>query len=387
MSEPRHILVLTLSFGAGHIRAAEAIFGELRKQLPAAEIKMIDALAECSLPFRVFYVWTYWWMIRYAPRLWDKFFARRVERRDEQTAPLWAWRKGCRKVFAEIKNFKPDLIFACEVGACEIAVIARRDRLTEAKIAGVITDFEAEPVWVKPEVSNFFVANDSVAGQLKSWGATEEKIAVCGIPLDVSFSAVYESSETRRRFGLDERPVVLLMGGGMGPTRMNEVAEKLLETGENLQIAALPGRDRRARGALEKLKNNQTISLKILSWTNEVAALMQAAEILATKPGGLTLSEAAACGVPLVLFDAIPGPEKSNARRFAEQGAGVLTNDAEETAQAILEILDNPQKQSEMACSIKKLAQPEAARKIVEKAIGGKTQSGTKRRMKLAVGV
>jgi processive 1,2-diacylglycerol beta-glucosyltransferase len=387
MKEARRILVLTLSFGSGHVRAAEAIFDELKRQVPDAEIKMIDALENCSLPFRAFYVWTYWAMIRFAPRVWGKFFASRVERRDEQTAPVWVWRAGCKRVFAEIEDFKPDFVFACEVGACEIAVIARCDGMINAKIVNVITDFEAEPIWVKPEISNFFVANESVANQLKNWGAATEKISVCGIPLDTSFSFRFDENETCRMFGLDKRPIVLLMGGGMGPTRMDKVAEKLLLDGENLQIVALPGKDGRAKEMLEKLKNTETVNLKILDWTSEVAALMQAAKVLATKPGGLTLSEAAICGVPLVLFDAIPGPEKSNAQRFVRRGAGILTNNAEATTRAILEILANPQKQSEMAQNVKKLAQPESARKIVETVFGREAKSDNQNQKNLAVAI
>ncbi|HEY0427800.1 MAG TPA: glycosyltransferase [Pyrinomonadaceae bacterium] len=387
MKNPKRIFVLTLSFGAGHVRAAQAIAAEFQRQIPDAELQLIDALENCSFLFRIFYVWTYWAMIRCAPHIWDKFFATRIQKQHEQTAPIWAWRKGCRRVFDDIKRFKPDLIVACEVGACEIAVIAKRERLTSAEIVNVITDFEAEPIWVKPKISNFFVAAECVAEQLENWGVKAEKIKVCGIPLDESFSRRFDAGETRRKFGLDKRPIVLLMGGGMGPTRMDAVAAELLRNGKNLQIVALPGKDKNARRKLEKLKNTATVSLKILAWTNDVAALMQAADALATKPGGVTLNEAAVCGVPLVLFDAIPGPETENAKHFIEQGAGINTNGEEKTAEAILKILENPQSRFEMARNIKKLAQPEAARRIVQAVIESESEKTNQRSAKSVVGV
>ena len=190
-------------------------------------------------------------MIRRAPRLWNKFFAARVERRDEQTAPIWMWQRGCRKVFEEIKTFQPQIIVAAEVGACEIAVIARREKFTKAEIINVITDFEAEPIWVKPEVSAFAVANEKVKKQLENWGANAEKIAVCGIPLNASFSEIHNINKTKSHFDLDNRPIVLLMGGGMGPTRMDEVAARLLEMGADLQIVALPAKDAKAQSRFE----------------------------------------------------------------------------------------------------------------------------------------
>ena len=132
MNEKPRILVLTLSFGAGHISAAQSVASEFQKQIPECEVRLIDALENCSLAFKAFYVWTYWAMIRYAPRVWEKFFNSRIERDDKQTAPVWIWKKGCRKVFDEIRSFQPHLIVAAEVGASEIAVIARRENITNA---------------------------------------------------------------------------------------------------------------------------------------------------------------------------------------------------------------------------------------------------------------
>ena len=366
MKSDKRILILTLSFGAGHIRAARSVATELQTQIPEAEILLIDALENCSLWFRAFYVWTYWAMIRYIPRLWEKFFHLRVQRRDEQTAPVWIWRKGCRKVFGKIKSFQPDLIVAAEVGACEIAAIARRENLTKAAIINVITDFEAEPIWIKKEIAAFCVPTLQVAEQLQNWGADAEKIKICGIPLDKSFSEFTDSDELRKQFGLDLKPIVLLMGGGMGPTSMDAVAARLLKSGENLNVVAVAGKDKSARRKLEKLKPTATVNLKIVGWTDQVADLMEMSAILVTKPGGLTLSEAAECGLPMVFFDAIPGPEKSNAARFADAGAGIETKGSQETANEVLRLLKDKNALAEMAKQCRKLARPNAAKNIVE---------------------
>ncbi len=364
-AKPR-ILVLTLSFGAGHVSAAQSVASEFQKQIPECEVRLIDALENCSLAFKAFYVWTYWAMIRYAPRVWEKFFNSRIERDDKQTAPVWIWKKGCRKVFDEIHRFQPDLIVAAEVGASEIAVIARRENLTNAPIVNVITDYEAEPIWVKPEISAYAVATESVKKQLVNWGANAEKIEVCGIPLNESFARKHDANETRKQFNLDARPIVLLMGGGMGPTRMAEVAARLLQIGKDLQIVALPAKDEKAQAALGKLQNSPTVSLHIVGWTNAVAELMQTAQILATKPGGVTLSEAAACALPLVLFDRIPGPEDANTTRFVEAGAAISTENPQETADEIVRLLNDGEQLRAMVSNCRKLARPDAVRRIVE---------------------
>ena len=364
-AKPR-ILVLTLSFGAGHVSAAQSIVAEFQKQIPEADVRLTDALEKCNLPFKAFYVWTYWAMIRYAPRVWERFFNSRVKRGDEQTAPVWIWKKGCKKVFDEIRSFQPELIVAAEVGASEIAVIAKRENTTNAAIVNVITDYEAEPIWVKTEISAYAVATESVKKQLENWGATAEKIEVCGIPLNESFARKYDANETRKRFNLDERPIVLLMGGGMGPTRMAEVAAHLLQIGKDLQIVALPAKDEKAQAALGKLQSSESVSLHVVGWTNAIAELMQAARILATKPGGVTLSEAAACGLPLVLFDRIPGPEDANTARFVEAGAAISTENPQETAEEVVRLLNDGEKLRAMSSNCRKLARPNAVWRIVE---------------------
>src|SRR5437764_411052 len=123
MKQARRILVLTLSFGSGHVRAAQAVAGELKRLAPCAEILVLDALENSRPLFRAFYVWPYRMMVRFAPALWKRFFEARMKRRHAQTAPAWAFRSGCPEVFAALARFRPEAIVACEVAACEMAVI------------------------------------------------------------------------------------------------------------------------------------------------------------------------------------------------------------------------------------------------------------------------
>jgi len=366
------ILVLTLSFGSGHVRAAEVIARELKQQAPAAEVLIVDALADCRTLFRAGYVWPYWAMVRYAPGWWARFFAGRASRMDQQTAPAWAFRWGCPKVFKTISESRPDLIVATEVAACELAMLAKSAGLTNARVVNVITDHEAEPVWVKPEVDGYAVADEGVRNALCSWGAPANKVLVCGIPTDPDFKTLHDKRQTRIRYGLrDDAPVLLLMGGGMGPTHMDEVAAYLLKSGQRIQIVAIAARDRRMRRRLDQLRPLPRIPLRIIDWTDDIAALMQLASVLITKPGGLTTSEAAVCSLPLVMFDAIPGPEQRNATRLVAAGAGVMTTNARDTASAALALLDDEQMRGRMSACAARHARPEASAMIAQFALAG----------------
>jgi processive 1,2-diacylglycerol beta-glucosyltransferase len=96
---------------------------------------------------------------------------------------------------------------------------------------------------------------------------------------------------------------------------------------------------------------------------------MRTASVLVTKPGGLTTAEAALCSLPVVMFDAIPGPERRNAARFAEAGAGIMTDGAKETASAVLSLLRDEHLRRRMSASAARLARPEAATEIARLAL------------------
>ena len=365
-----NILVLTLSFGSGHVSAARAVAKEIKRQSPSADVRVVDVLAECHPLFRACYEWPYWLMLRYAPRLWDRLASARIKQKHESTAPDWAFRFGCRKVFLTIEHFQPDLMVAVEVAAGEISAIARRTKITRAPILSVITDFEAEPVWIKPEVATFTVADHHGRSELIEWGAPPDNIFVTGIPIDHSFTVKHDERATRLRHGINDRlPIVLLMGGGMGPTRMDEVARELADAKVGAHLIAIAGKDDRARRRLESLRVKDRMSLRVLGWTDDVPALMQAAAILVTKPGGLTMLEAASCSLPLVLFDPIPGAEFINAKRMVDAGTAVLTRGARETAAQVLSLLLDRKARDAMAVNARRIARPQAREEIAELAL------------------
>src|SRR5438034_8440158 len=102
------------------------------------------------------------------------------------------------------------------------------------------------------------------------------------------------------------------MGGGMGPTRMDDVARQLDSNKVPRQIIAVAGHDKRVRRRLDQLHLPSPVSLRVLGWTDDIAGLMHSASVLVTKPGGMTIAEAALCALPTVFFDPIPGAELVN---------------------------------------------------------------------------
>ena len=155
----------------------------------------------------------------------------------------------------------------------------------------------------------------------------------------------------------------------MGPTRMNLVVEHLCESNCHMHLVAIAGKDKRAQRKLERLKVNPPGSLTVIGWTDEIAALMQAAYLLVTKPGGLTISEAARCSLPVIFFDPIPGAEFVNAKRMVDAGAALITEGPAETAHAIAALLQDRESTDAMAFRSHTMARPNARKEIATLAV------------------
>jgi len=136
-----------------------------------------------------------------------------------------------------------------------------------------------------------------------------------------------------------------------------------------MHIVAIAGNDRRELRKLEQVKVKAPVSLRVFGWTNDIAALMQAARLLVTKPGGLTISEAALCSLPVVFFDPSLVQSSSTPSGWFDAGAAVIAQGPVETASAIVSLLRNGQATEAMVLGSKQMARPHARREIAALAL------------------
>jgi processive 1,2-diacylglycerol beta-glucosyltransferase len=363
----KRIAILTLSVGSGHLRAAEAVQRALYDGIDPVDARLIDALDIARKWFLLLYVKPYWWMLRYAPRIWRWLFERRQQKIHRATAPHWMFRRGCAEVLKRLKAFSPHLVIVAEIGAAEIAALGKREGWFNAPILAVQTDFQSEPPWVQSEIDMYSVGSEEAKVQLIGWGISPNRIVCCGIPVDSAFALPFDKAELLRALGLDVRhPVALVMGGGMGPVPLDEIVEKLERCELPLQVLVIAGHDHGLKFRLEQLRRKLALDLHVFGWTDMVPELMAVADILITKPGGLTSAEAMAIGLPMVLSHPIPGPEERHVRYLEQNDVGVYARSVEEVPQIVHRLLGNPEKLREMRRRARELARPDAAHAIAQ---------------------
>ena len=258
----KRVCILTLGVGSGHLRASEVVQRALYDGNDPIEAKVVDVLDSARPWFHWLYVDPYWWMLRHAPWLWRRLFERRQREQHRSTAPDWVFRRGCRDVLRQIKNLAPQLVIVTEIGAAEIAALGRREGWFNAPVLAVQTDFHTEPPWVQPEIDAYCVASEEARGQLIGWGVLPNRVLLCGIPVDPAFALPFDKSELMQALGLDaRRPVVLVMGGGMGPVPLDSVVSSLDLCGVPMQVLVVAGHDRKLRQRLESLRGRVAMDL------------------------------------------------------------------------------------------------------------------------------
>ncbi len=363
----KRIALLTLSVGSGHVQAAKVIERALDDGAEPVEVRTFDAIELARQWFLWLYVHPYWWMLRHAPGMWRRLFERRQRKRHRSTAPHWVFRRGCRNVLRQLKAFSPHLIIVTEIGAAEIAALGKREGWFNVPILAVQTDLETEPPWAQREIDIYCVATEQARGQLIEWGVSANRILVCGIPIDPAFALPFDRPELLRALGLDlHRPVVLVMGGGMGPAPLDEIVKSLEKCRLPLQVLVVAGHDQAMRARLEALHGKVALNLFTFGWSDSVPELMAAANLLITKPGGVTTAEALAAGLPMILTHPIPGPEEAHIRFLEQNGVAFNARSLEEIPQLVFRLLNDSKHLTEIARRAREMARPDATHAIAQ---------------------
>jgi processive 1,2-diacylglycerol beta-glucosyltransferase len=235
-----------------------------------------------------------------------------------------------------------------------------------------VTDFDLHPMWVTPGMAGYYAANEEVAARLTACGPVVATVRVTGIPVMPDFDPPRGMSRdaARREFALGEQgPIVLLMGGGSGIGDLTAQAEALLDLDQTPAVIALAGRSAAALAGLQKLAAHYPGRLMPMGFTDRVSDLMRAADLIVTKPGGLSTSECLALGRPMILSAPIPGQEERNADYLLEEGAALKAIDVLALRLRAGALLGDPPRLARMAKRARAIGRPYAARDVLDQVL------------------
>jgi processive 1,2-diacylglycerol beta-glucosyltransferase len=354
---PLKILILTLPHGAAHQRASNALREALREIQPGIGVDVVDALGRCTAWFRAYYN-SYQIPLRYWPSLWG--WIESIQHQAPSTGPGWLYRRGARPLFRFIRDFDPDVIVATEVGLCELASMHKRASKARFRLAGLeLMDFNQ--AWVQPEVDLFLCTHPDLAAELVTAGAPPSKIVTSGQPIDPIFCHLPERESVRARLGVDsDSPLLLILFGGAGFGRPRLILSELAKLRGSLQVVVIAGRNMRMEKEARALCQAVPRS-RVLGWVDNMHEWMVAADLMVSKPGGATLAEGLACGLPMLAVDPLPGNEQRTCQWIEKWECGVWIKSPAQLAPTIERLLAGGEELQGLRARARALARPRAA--------------------------
>jgi processive 1,2-diacylglycerol beta-glucosyltransferase len=363
---PKRILVLSASVGAGHLRAAQAVELALRELDPASTVENHDILQFTNAAFRRVYAQFYLDLVNKAPHVLGYFY----DLLDKPVKPRQLSEQVRRLIqdfnlrkFVTFLNAQPwDLVVNTHFLPAEIIAALRRKKKLALPQFTVCTDFDTHRLWVNQPCDRYFTATEEGAVNLTRWGIPAEDIVTTGIPIHPAFTRLPSQIEARRKHGITgDRPVILQLAGGFGVGPIEELFDAVLACQVPLELVIVTGRNEKLRQKLAKRTKHAKHRVHVLGFTTEMHELLVASDLVMTKPGGLTTSEALATGTAMLIVNPIPGQESRNSDFLLEHGAGVKINNLATLTYKLEKLLNDPQRLAGLRAQAKALGKADAA--------------------------
>jgi len=362
----KRVLIMSAGAGSGHIRAAEALEKSFKSDGRVEEVVNNDALQYTNKLFRNFYSKLYTSLVKSAPNFLGWWYKASDEPWRTDRMRHMIDRLNTKPMVRFIRDFDPHITVCTHFMPAGIISHLIATKQLQARLSIVVTDFDFHAMWLSRSFHRYFVAIEETKAHLEMLGIPEERITVSGIPIDPIFKQPVNRDEERAKLGLNPgMPVLLLSAGafGLGPTEF--MVERLFNLNHDAQTVVVCGRNEELRHRLTQLVGNRSSKFKILGYSNEMHNLLKSSDIFIGKPGGLSSSEAIACGLPMCVVTPIPGQEERNSDHLLEEGIAVKCNDLTTLAYKLDCLLDDPKRLDRMKANALRFSNPAASQTIV----------------------
>lgn len=368
----KRILILHATAGAGHTRAAEAVAAALRQQ-SSAEVVVWDALDYTNSIVKRLYSKDYIRFVKAFPRAWGYIW----ETSDNQAPDSWFRqlqhlfnRANSRRLLRRVRDLAPDLVICTHYLPLELLSFVKGNGDLHAPVFGVITDISPHSFRILPNVDHYFAPTKASARELELKGCPASRITVSGIPVDPIFKLKHDQRAMRERHRLPVHlPTVLTMSGGFGLGPLTQITQSFAQANRPISLVVIAGHSQTLQQNCEKIMRRSRLAAKIYGYVACVDELIDAADIVITKPGGLSSSELLVKGKPMVLVAPIPGQEQRNCEYLLEHGAAVRLYNYRDAAFFVESLLADANKLDAMRQAAHKIAFPEASETIAAMAL------------------
>jgi processive 1,2-diacylglycerol beta-glucosyltransferase len=358
------VLFLSARVGEGHKAAASAV----RTRLAARDMRgeVVDSYRYAASLFSKVVSDGYIGMVRTIPQLYG-FIYNRAERATEAGGfRVWASEFTARNIRGLMQRLRPSAVVCTHAFPCGVMSAYKRLYDPSIPVMGIVTDFVVHPFWIYRNIDAYAVATPEIRANLIARGIDARRIGVDGIPVDPRFALrPVDRGALRDALGLPRAgEVALVMGGGLGLGPLAATVRALARSAKPVTQVVIVGKNRRLELRVAEEARRAGADVRVLGFVENVFDWMHAADVLVTKPGGLSTSEALAAQLPMVLLRPLPGQEERNLRYLASRGAALRTTDGEELVRAVDSVLHDERVARRLQSGARGLAHPDAAERV-----------------------
>lgn len=367
------ILIISSDTGGGHRSAAQAISEGVTKfwKGESAVVRIVKAVEEShSITKKM--VNLYNWILRNR-QPWMKYYYWFINKFQPETRPFFLNRSlaFCTEQF---EKWFPHIIVSVHPMTQHMfaRILKELNLLDTIPIVTVVTDpcYGFWKGWACDEVSLYLVANEDAQRQLIDYGVSPEKIKISGMPINSKFTPINETDakNARKAFGLDEDKFTVFVNAGyIGGGNIPQIFKELIKGELDVQAIFLAGKNTELKAEAEELAKTANFPVKVIGYSDEVEKIMQAANVMVSKLGGLSTFEALSCHLPIIA-DATTAPmpqEAGTVSLVSKRGAGILLKKSTDIVPTIRDLIQDSDKYNKMKIAAANLIVPNSTQNII----------------------
>ncbi len=381
------VLILSCATGEGHNSAAKAIQEYFQMQNIACDVADTLSLVSPAFSQTASDIYIFSTRTRLFKLLYEA--GTMVSGHRSKSPVYFANKLYCGKLLEYIKENDYDTVICTHLFPAEALTALIRSKKLPAITVFIMTDYTCIPFVEETQLDYYVIPHDHLTEECVKKGLAREKILPFGIPVKQTFytsrSKTRIRMECQQLFGErinENEKWLLMMSGSMGFGNLKDLVKQIIgECGMNVELFLVCGNNTKLQQTLIKEFSCHE-NITILGFTDRISELMDACDVLFTKPGGLSSTEAAAKKIPIIHTAPIPGCETKNAEFFHYHGMSYSSSDISEQVKQALRLCDDQPYRNKMIDSQTMNINPETSRDIlnicVKSGILKKTDQWTK---------
>ncbi len=360
------LLFLSVPTGQGHNQAAKAL-EEYYRGMDGIECQTLDVFDNVNPLLSESIEKGYLISTKMTPKVYGTFYDICEKRDQTKYSSVGKLVKSVlnKQLMKYIESYQPDIIVAMHIFSAIAISYLRKKYPIKAKTLAIVTDFTIHPFWEDVDIDYYITATELLEWQTDRKGYPREKVKPFGIPIMPKFAEKMPQADARKELGLDSRFTILLMMGSMGyGNDTMDIISRLDNMSEDFQIITVCGNNKKLKAQIDAMeKKKRFINY---GFTHNVDVLMDAADCIITKPGGLSTSEALAKELPIIMLDPIPGQEDRNEEFMLNNGIAISLSDTYTVDEAIYQLIHFGYRLDQLKQNMKYIAKPNSTRDLGE---------------------